>query len=296
MFGTAECHSTRVATRGWTTADRKEAVAAFIANANPVAFRIQKVIQNEGEERGVPSVMQYRNLKGNMNLKKSNDATGNGLAINDIRNLCLSRRMPLEDDEYEGISPNKMFVTTTFDSQYTTSDGVVWPSMGWNMSSKKCIENMQEVYRCHREKGIVLMIDGTYKLFFLGWVLFVVGATVVVFESNGESHLTFRPFMLQVTRTEDQFACREVLKALRYLAINKGGIDFMVKVKAVHLDHCAASVAGVEKELEEGVVHYQCSVHLKKAMTDAKHTALLVEKDAVDWIKKVFKVHSMSIL
>ena len=130
------------------------------------------------------------------------------MCINDMWNLLLKRALVENGGTKEcaNLKLNEMYVVSCFSQDISTGREI--PSISFNMTSRQCVENIKEVVSLH-SNGLVLMLDGTCRLFSLGWVLFIVGATVV----NMDETVTFRPFMTQVTRTEDEVACASILEA-----------------------------------------------------------------------------------
>ena len=132
------------------------------------------------------------------------------------------------------------------------------------------IGNLKHATEISNESGLVTTNDGTYQLVNGNWVLIILGSTVVIFDDDGSSHLSYRPILMQLTMVEQLKAFISLFRTLLQVADDFLGIKDL-KVEKMIQDGSAASLNAVKEVLtdrnNEATKIINCSVHIQRKVT-----------------------------
>ena len=104
-------------------------------------------------------------------------------------------------------------VLSWFEEIYKQEDGVEILSIGFNFTTKNIMyNNMLGCYRVMNDEGIILCIDGTWRLVINGWPLLIIGTDFMNTE-NEHSH-SFAPFGFCFCRAETEKANIELISSI----------------------------------------------------------------------------------
>lgn len=130
-------------------------------------------------------------------------------------------------------------------------------TQGFAFSSQLLLDNVILAMNEFQE-NMVLMVDGTYKLLFNGWVMLVISTyTINVFKS-GYPH-TYRPIMFSLVPSESTTYVKETANILRNYA--KQIHDMELNVKFV-VNDCSDAIASGITEVFDGCKVLNCWFHL----------------------------------
>ena len=186
--------------------------------------------------------------------------------IHDITSFVNTKTVNCNTEDYRNLTGDSHFVVSSHEFTSTNDAGERCNCVGFTLTTKDMIGNLQHAIEISEGTGLVLSTDGTYKLIIGNWVVIILGCTVVIFNADGTSQLSFRPILVQVTMVEQEAAYDALYKALIKIAD-----EFLshsdLKVACMIIDHCQASYNAVKEVLtdmngeETSIVC--CSVHLE---------------------------------
>lgn len=158
-------------------------------------------------------------------------------------------------NDFTNVPTTGFFVVGSFDQSAINDDGDTVPCHGFIGTSKVMLDNIK-LLSLAQPDGLVLYIDGTYKLLTNGWVLILLGGVTLKMNNSGECSHSFVPILECLTRSECEPAFSAIYKCFCKVADEYSNIA--LKVAVVMQDHCQASANALKNTLQ--LLVYQVSV------------------------------------
>jgi len=166
----------------------------------------------------------------------------------ELQNFIITNlRMDFANLKADDAVPMDRFVVLgQFNQSATNDEGETVQCQGFIASNKMMLDNIQLLHVAQPD-GLVLYLDGTYKLLDNGWVLILLGGVTLNVSAYGECSHSFVPILHCLTRSECEPAFAAVFKTFTQLADEYAGI--ILKIDVVMQDHCQASANALKNTL-----------------------------------------------
>ena len=149
--------------------------------------------------------------------------------------------------DYEQYPVDKYFIIGEFDQLAKNDEDKEVPCQGFIGSSKSILNNLTKLTQAQPD-GLVLYLDGTYKLLINGWVLILLGGVTIKLTSAGAYSHSFVPILECITRSECEPAFSALFRALCLVADKYATMT--LKISVLVQDHCQASANAVRNTLQ----------------------------------------------
>jgi hypothetical protein len=240
------------------------------ANLNTTTMLIRSSLEMDKSinRNLIPSTQQLNNRLSHLKRKSGSQKME---IIEDINAFINLKTVKANSEEYHKLDDNEYFVVSSNEFESIDDKGEACSCAGFTLTSKDMINNLENAIETSHEQGLVLCVDGSYKLIIGNWVIIIVGSTVIIFEVDGSQsdasdHLSFRPHFMQVTMVEKKPAYDSLFETMVTVAKDFLGVDLFVA--KVIMDHCYPSYNAVTNVLRQidgtptDIV--DCSVHIKR--------------------------------
>ena len=147
----------------------------------------------------------------------------------------------------ESVPAHKYIIIGEFNQAAQNDEGKLVPCQGFIGSSKAMLNNLEKLAAAQPE-GIILYLDGTYKLLINGWVLILLGGVTLKFSPTGISSHSFVPVLECITRSECEPAFAALFQTFCTVADRYAGLQ--LKISVLVQDHCQASANAVRNTLQ----------------------------------------------
>ena len=149
--------------------------------------------------------------------------------------------------DFTNIPTTGFFVVGEFDQSAINDEGETVPCHGFIGTSKIMLDNIK-LLSLAQPDGLVLYIDGTYKLLTNGWVLILLGGVTLKINNSGDCSHSFVPILECLTRSECEPAFAAIYKCFCKMADEYSNIA--LKVSVIMQDHCQASANALKNTLQ----------------------------------------------
>ena len=170
--------------------------------------------------------------------------------IEDVNAFIRSKLIEANSEEFNVREDDDYFVVDQTDFESKDDKGEVCSGVRFTITTKDMLSNLDNAIKNNSNNGLVLTNDGTYSLIIGDWVVIICGHTVVIFEKDGSSHLSYRPILIQITMVEQTTAFVGLFKTLIEVADVFLGVKDL-RVEKMIIDHSASASNAVKEVLKK---------------------------------------------